>query len=694
MAEITALKEERIGFSFILFKAVKDVRSLPYILFLSEFKEKKMSNNYRSDRKYLLELAKHYPSRKAVAAEIIRLNGLLNLPKGTEHFLSDLHGEWEALSHIRRNASGVIRNKIRQLFEKELNKEERAELSSLIYYPDEKLDEARQREKDISAWYTITLSRLLKICRLVGSKYTREVVRGHLRDKAGEFVYILEELLIDGENEMKSQYCESIVRTAIRIGAAEDLIKGLCETIKSLVIDHLHIVGDLFDRGPRADMVLDELINERSIDIQWGNHDALWMGAAAGSRVCIATVLNNSITYKNLDVIEIGYGISLRPLALFAEEMYSSSDISAYMPKGNSEGSFYGGTDDSLLAMMHKAISIIQFKLEGQAIKRNPHFLMDERLILEQIDRKSGTVTISGKTYGLRDCDFPTIADDDPYRLTVEESRVMEYLRVAFMRSEKLNKQIRFIFDKGGMYTIYNNNLLYHGAIPMDESGEFMRLNAAGGRCGRSLMDYCDKMARSGYFAKDGSEERQAGKDFLWFLWCGKDSPLCARKKMATFERLLIDDKDSWIEPKNAYYQSWDNEEIAIKILEEFNLNSIGSHIINGHLPVNRGENPIKANGRILVIDGGFCKAYHDNTGIGGYTLIYNADGIRLQAHEPFFDRADAIRNNADIVSETIIFENKSDKMRIRETDRGADIRERIADLMMLMAEYENGNIK
>ena len=652
-----------------------------------------MSNIEKNDRKYLLELAKQYPNRKAVAAEIMRLNGLLNLPKGTEHFLSDLHGEWEAFSHIRRNASGVIRNKVNQLFESTLSDRECAELSSLIYYPSEKIDEAHQRIEALGEWYTVTIDRLLQVCRLVGSKYTREVVRGQLREKAGEYVYILEELIIDGDNKMKAQYCESIIRTAIRIGAAVDLIKGLCATIKSLVIDHLHIVGDLFDRGPRADLILDELLKERSIDIQWGNHDALWMGAAAGSRVCIATVLNNSITYKNLDVIEIGYGISLRPLALFAEEIYRSSDISAYMPKGDYGGSFYGGTDDALLAMMHKAISIIQFKLEGQTIKRNPHFLMNERLILEQINKNNGTVNIGGKIYPLRDTDFPTIDEKDPYKLTDGENKVMEYLRVAFMRSEKLNKQIRFIFDNGEMYTVYNNNLLYHGAIPMDENGEFMSLNAAGGRCGRELMDHCDKMSRKGYFAKEGSEERQEGEDFLWFLWCGKDSPLCARKKMATFERLLIDDREAWVEPKNAYYNSWDDEKIAIKILEEFGLNSIGSHIINGHLPVHRGENPIKANGRILVIDGGFCKAYHGSTGIGGYTLIYNADGIRLQAHEPFFDREDAIKNNSDIISETIIFENKADKMRIRETDRGSAIREKISDLMMLMVEYEKGSI-
>lgn len=653
-----------------------------------------MSQFSINDRKYLLELGKQYPSRNAAAAEIIRLNGLLNLPKGTEHFLSDLHGEWEAFSHIRRNASGVIRNKVRQVFEGEISEGDMAELSSLIYYPSEKLDAARDREGDIAAWYSLTIDRLLKVCRLVGSKYTREVVREHLREGAGEFVYVIEELLSDGDDEKKALYCESLVKAAVRIGAAEDIIKGLCKAIKSLVIDHLHIVGDIFDRGPRADKILDELMRERSIDIQWGNHDALWMGAAAGSRVCIATVLNNSITYKNIDVIEIGYGISLRPLALFAEEVYGRCDISAFSPKGESGGNFYGGADDTLVAQMHKAISIIQFKLEGQAIMRNPEFMMNERLILGQIDKKRSTVSIGGKEYALRDSSFPTLDENNPYELTEEEHAVMEYLRVAFMRSERLNRQIRFIFDKGGMYKIYNNNLLYHGCIPMDEDGEFLSLPAAEGKSGRALMDHCDKMARIGYFSKAGSDERQAGKDFLWFLWCGKDSPLCARKKIATFERLLIEDKDSWVEPKNAYYKSWDDERIAVKILKEFGLPDIGSHIINGHLPVHKGENPIKANGRILVIDGGFCKAYHDSTGIGGYTLIYNADGMRLQAHEPFFDRADAIKNNADIVSETIIFEHKADKMRIRETYRGREIRERIADLMLLMQEYESGRVK
>ena len=646
-----------------------------------------------TERKYLLELSKQYPSKAAVAAEIIRLNAILNLPKGTEHFLSDIHGEWEAFSHIRRNASGVIKNKVKFLFENELSGEEMAELSSLIYYPEEKLATAKANGTELSSWYSDTIIRLLEVCRLVGSKYTRDVVRSHLNRRAGAYEYIIEELLSEGDDIKKSAYCESIIKTAVRIGASEDVIIALCSAIKSLVIDHLHIVGDIFDRGPRADMILDELMGETSIDIQWGNHDALWMGAAAGSRVCIATVLNNSITYKNLDVIEIGYGISLRPLALFAEKVYGRSDISAFLPKGESGGNYYAGTDDTLVARMHKAISIIQFKLECETISRNPSFNMEERLIIDKINKKKGSVKIEGKEYPLRDTDLPTV-NSCSYLLTDEESSIMEYLRVAFMRSEKLQRQIRFLFDRGGMYKVYNNNLLYHGCIPMNEDGSFMALDAAGGLSGKALMDYCDKKARIGYFGKDGSIEKREGKDFLWFLWCGKDSPLCARKKIATFERLLISDENAWVEPKNAYYNSWNDEKIAIKILEEFGLNSIGSHIINGHLPVKQGEHPLKANGRIIVIDGGFCKAYHGSTGIGGYTLIYNADGIRLQAHEPFFSREEAIKGNLDIVSETVIFEHKADKMRVRQTDRGAEIREKIADLMLLMQEYESGNIK
>ena len=645
------------------------------------------------DRKYFSELKRQYPTKSAATAEIIRLNGILNLPRSTEHFLSDLHGEYEAFSHIRRNASGVIRSKVDLLFKDEIDEFGRAELSSLIYYPEEKLENARKIEKNISKWYDTTIERLLKICRLVGSKYTREKQRKILKNEAGEFFYIIDELLCEGENEKKVRYSESIIKVAIRIGVADEIIKGLCSAIKNLVIDHIHILGDIFDRGPRPDLILDELMKERSIDIQWGNHDVLWMGATAGSKVCIATVLNNSFTYKNIDLIEIGYGISLRPLAIFAEDIYGKSDLSAFMPKGGGEGNFHGRADDALLAKMHKAISIIQFKLEGKVIERNPLFLMKERLILRQIDKSGRRIMIDGKNYNLLDSDFPTINETDPYSLTEGEMAVIEHLKVAFMRSERLNRHIKFLFDKGGMYKIYNNNLLFHGGIPITDDGRLMELVAAGGRKGKALMDYCDKMARSGYFAKDGSEKRQRGKDFLWFLWCGKDSPLCSRKKIATFERLLIKEKSAWIEPKNAYYKAWESEEMAIMILNEFGLSGMGSHIINGHIPVQKGESPIKANGRIIVIDGGFCKAYHDSTGIGGYTLIYNANGMRLQAHQPFFDKENAIKSNGDILSETIISENKQEKMLIRETDLGAEIREKMADLFMLIKEYEGGKI-
>ena len=651
-----------------------------------------MSNFEYSSKKYLGELRKQYPTKSAALAEIIRLNGLLNLPKGTEHFLSDVHGEYESFSHIRKNASGVIRKKVDLIFKKELDEDECSRLASLIYYPEEKISQSRLNKKNTDAWYEITIERLLRICRLVGSKYTRKMMREILHSNAKEYVYIIEELLSEGENERKKIYCDSLIKTAIRISAADDIIIGICNSIKSLIIDHLHIVGDIFDRGPRADLILDELMKERSIDIQWGNHDVLWMGAAAGSMACIATVLNNSFTYKNIDLIEIGYGISLRPLALFAEKIYGKSDCSVFMPRGDGNGNFHGGADDLIVAKMHKAISIIQFKLEGQIIKRNPHFLMNDRLILEQIDKVKRQVLINGRKYTLLNSDFPTLNENDAYALTDEENAVMKYLYVSFMRSERLQRQIKFLYEKGGMYKVYNNNLLYHGCIPLNEDGDFLKLTAAGGRSGKALMDYCDKMARMGYFAK-GEKERRAGRDFLWFLWCGKDSPLCARKKIASFERLLIDDKEAWIEPKNDYYRAWDNEEIAVKILREFGLSEIGSHIINGHIPINKGESPLKANGRIIVIDGGFCRAYHDSTGIGGYTLIYNSEGMALKAHQPFFDKEDAINNNADIISETVIFEHKYDKMRIRETDEGAMIRERISDLMLLNKEYDNGKI-
>lgn len=647
--------------------------------------------------KYLLELAKSYPNRSSVLSEIINLNAILNLPKGTEHFMSDIHGEYEAFLHIRRNASGVIRKKVDALFAKTITAKERSELATLIYYPEEKLDEIKDRVEDINDWYAITLERLIALCRFVSSKYTRSKVNKCLERVAGGYDHVIDELLNNGNEEKnKMRYYDSLIETVIGVGAAEQLITAISSAIKSLVIDHLHIVGDIFDRGARADIILDELMKESSIDIQWGNHDVLWMGAAAGSRTCIATVLNNSITYKNLDVIEIGYGISLRPLSLFASEYYKDSDVSHYMPKGNTHGDFLKADDDVLIAKMHKAISVIQFKLEGQTIMRNPSFKMDDRLMLSRIDFERGTVNIEGREYLMKDADFPTVNREDPYRLTDAEARVMHYLKNAFMRSEKLQRHVAFLFEKGEMYTIINKNLLFHGCIPLDDNGEFIRFECSGGLYGREFMDYSDRIARQGYFAKDGTQQRQYGKDFLWFLWCGRNSPLCARDKITTFERLYVEDKEAWVEPKNYYYNSWNDEGVADKILAEFSLGGKGSHIINGHIPVKsrKGEAPVKANGKLIVIDGGFCQAYQPTTGIGGYTLIYNAEGIRISAHEPFRGKENAIKNNVDIISDTVVFESSESKILVRDTDQGKEIERRIEDLTALGKAYESGRIK
>ncbi len=649
-----------------------------------------MSEEYR--RKYLNELAVRYPTRNAVYDKIVRLNAILNLPKGTEHFISDIHGEYEALSHIMKNASGVIKRKAEGLFSDELTSEQISELCTTIYYPEEKLTELKRREDD--GFFADLLPRLVLLCRTVSSKYTRARVRERLLRSAGEFADIICELINSDADPNKCEYYKSIYKTIIRVGARDGFISAVCSAIKELVVDRLHVVGDIFDRGARADIVMDELMRLLSIDIQWGNHDALWMGAAAGSQACVAAVLNNSITYRNLDVIEVGYGISLRPLAQFAAEIYSEDELSAYMPKGNSDGDMLKSDDDRLIAMMHKAISVIQFKLEGQIIARNPEFNMDDRRLLHRIDFERGVVEIKGRIYKMRDTHFPTINEKDPYSLSEGEDEVINYLACAFMRSERLARHIGFIYERGGAYKVHNGNLLFHGCIPMTDDGELMPLAAAGGRRGRELMDFCDRVARQGYFAKEASREREQGRDFLWFLWCGKDSPLCGRKRITTFERLLIEQKEAWVEPRNGYYLGWNDNEIASRILSEFSLDGAHSHIINGHIPINKGEDPIKAGGRIIVIDGGFCSAYYSRTGIGGYTLIYNADGMRISAHEPFSGKENAINTNADIVSDTIVFEKAGRKIRIRETDDGKIIRDKIADLLDLLHEYESGEIK
>ena len=644
---------------------------------------------------YLDALSRQYPTVRTATAEIINLSAILNLPKGTEHFISDIHGEHEAFRHILNNASGCIREKLDLLFKDILSSKDRAELATLIYYPSAKLKEIAQESDDLHERYRLILLNLVSIVRLVASKYTRSKVRKALTP---EYAYILEELIMNDKDnqENRSSYHENILSSIIDLGQAENMIIDLATTIKRLIVDRLHIVGDVFDRGARPDIVLDDLINHHGVDIQWGNHDILWMGAACGSRACIANALNNSFSYGNLDTIEIGYGISLRPLSLFANEQYSDSDVSHYMPKGNTDGDFLKQDDDKLIARMHKAISIIQFKLEGQTILRNAEFQMDNRLLLDKIDPQKGTVTIDGKEYTLNNTDLPTVDWNNPYALNDGETRVMHYLKNAFMRSEKLQKHASFLFEKGEMYTIFNNNLLFHGCIPLDENGEFIKFNCANGLSGKAFMDYCDRMARQGYFAKDGTVERQQGKDFLWFLWCGKNSPLCAREKITTFERLFIDDEAAWIEPKNTYYNSWNDEKIADKILTEFSLGKNGSHIINGHIPIKskKGEAPIKANGKLIVIDGGFCQAYQSTTGIGGYTLIYNAEGIRVSAHEPFKGRINAIRNNIDIISDTVVFEHADHKILVKDTDKGKELQRKIDDLTLLGQAFEQGIIK
>ncbi len=644
---------------------------------------------------YLDALSRQYPTVRTAAAEIINLRAILNLPKGTEHFISDIHGEHEAFRHILNNASGCIREKLDLLFKDNLSSRERAELATLIYYPRAKLKELAQENEDLDERYRLILLRLVSVIRLVASKYTRSKVRKALTP---EYAYILEELIMNDKDsqENRSSYHENILSSIIDLGQAENMIIDLATTIKRLIVDRLHIVGDIFDRGARPDIVLEDLINYHGVDIQWGNHDILWMGAACGSRTCIANALNNSFSYSNLDTIEMGYGINLRPLALFATATYSDSDVSCFMPKSfdpaNEEN-----TTPRMVAQMHKAIAVILFKLEGNVIRRNPNFKMEDRLLLDEIDFKSGTVTIGGKVHTLNDCDFPTIDPAEPYSLTEEEENVIDQLKVAFLRSEKLQKHNDFLFAKGGLYKCYNNNLLFHGCIPMNEDKTLMDLEIDGKKLhGKALLDAIERIVRRGYLAPQSSPERTLGKDLMWFLWCGKNSPLFGRSRMCTFERLLLGDAQSYEEPRNPYYELYHDEDACLKILSEFGLNNPHSHIINGHIPVrrNNGESPIKANGRLIVIDGGFCHHYQDQTGTAGYTLVYNSYGMRIIAHERFEGVLKAIEGNKDILSTTNVFDVLEKRICVSETDEGEKIKKQIDGLTMLLAAYQSGFLK
>ena len=645
--------------------------------------------------RYLKLLAREYPTVQAASTEIINLQAILNLPKGTEHFISDIHGEYEAFLHILNSCSGVIKEKIDDVFASSMPKTERDQLATLIYYPQEKLELIARREPDPDEWYRITLHRLIEVCRLVSSKYTRSKVRKALPK---DYAYIIDELLhTHWEETDKKEYFENIISTILSIGRAPSFITALCQVIKRLAVDHMHIVGDLFDRGPRADIILDSLMDYHSVDIQWGNHDILWMGAASGSRTLVATVLSNSIHYNNLEVIETGYGISLRPLSIFANEVYQNCDTHRFAVKLTGEDKEHVSQKDQLLsARMHKAITVILFKLEGQKILRHPEYAMEDRLLLDKIDYAGRCITIGGITYPLEDCDFPTVDPADPYTLTEEEEQVIDQLTASFRRSEKLQKHVRFLYSKGSMYLCYNGDLLFHGCIPMTEDGRLMSFTIGGKeRSGRDFLNYAEKAARKAYYDAPGSPERQNGMDFLWWLWAGRNSPIFGRDRMTTFERRLIRDESAWTEPKNAYYALYQDPAVCDMLLGEFGLEGPHCHIINGHIPVKakKGESPIKGGGKLIVIDGGFCKAYQPTSGIAGYTLIFNSWCFRIVSHQPFAGRQDAIENDHDIGNSSDVFERLSSRMRISQTDIGRTLQAQSDDLCRLLEAYRSGAV-
>lgn len=640
--------------------------------------------------KYLKSLAKQYPTIAAASTEIINLQAILNLPKGTEHFMTDIHGEYEQFNHILKNGSGSVRRKIDEEFGNTLSIKDKKSLATLIYYPEEKLDIVMQEEDEdsIEDWYKITLHRLVQITKRVSSKYTRSKVRKALPP---DFSYIIEELITEkAEVQDKEAYYNEIIHTIIRIGRAPEFIVALSNLIQRLVIDHLHIVGDIFDRGPGPHIILDTLCQYHSVDVQWGNHDIVWMGAASGHLACIANVIRMAARYGNLDTLEEGYGINLIPLATFALDAYKDTDCEAFAIKYNTD---YDTKDLSLDMKMHKAIAVLQFKLEGQLIMRRPEFAMQDRLLLQHIDYEHKALVLDGGSYSLKDVDFPTINRNRPYELTEQEEQVMERLRQAFVKCEKLQKHVRFLFSKGGLYKVYNSNLLYHGCVPMDEEGNFNKVNVYGEEySGKELYDVLEHYARKGYYSHN-QQEKLKGQDIIWYIWAGPNSPVFGKDKMATFERYLVEDKELHKETKNAYYRLLDSEMVVNRILQEFGLDETHSHIVNGHVPVERkkGETPIHCGGKLLVIDGGFSKAYQDKTGIAGYTLVVNSHGMRLVAHEPFESTESAIINESDIFSDSFILETTALRQKISDTEIGAELKESIHQLEELLQAYRDG---
>ena len=645
------------------------------------------------EERYLDRLSDLYPTIAAASTEIINLQAILNLPKGTEHFITDVHGEYEAFSHVLKNGSGSVRRKINDVFGNTLSSRDKQSLATLIYYPKDKIAQVKKTESNMEDWYKINLYRLIEVSKRAASKYTRSKVRKALPK---DFAYVIEELITErSEINDKESYYNEIIMTIIRIGRAEEFIIAISSLIQRLVVDHLHIVGDIYDRGPGPHIIMDKLMSYHSLDIQWGNHDVVWMGAVAGQLACIANVIRICARYGNLDILEDGYGINLLPLATFALQVYGDDPCDCFKLKGSDNPN---RAEMELNMRMHKAISIIQFKIEGQTIRRQPGFGLEERALLHRIDYEKGTITLDGKEYKLLDTNFPTIDPKNPYQLSADEEDVMERLERAFTGCEKLQEHMHFLLSKGSLYKVYNNNLLYHGCVPLNEDGTLKEVTLFSKKFkGKSLYDALERYVRKGFFAVN-KEDWENGKDIMWYIWLNPNSPLFGKDKMATFERYFLAEKETHTEVKNPYYQYIENEKVIASIMEEFGLDfeSDDTHIINGHVPVKRknGESPVKCNGKVMVIDGGFSKAYQRETGIAGYTLIYNSYGLLLVAHEPFESTESAIEKESDIHSESMVIRRVVQRSLVENTDVGKELKEQIADLEVLLKAYRSGELK
>ena len=642
------------------------------------------------ETRYLERLSDLYPTIAAASTEIINLQAILNLPKGTEHFLTDIHGEYEAFAHVLKNGSGSVRRKIDDVFGNTLSSRDKQSLATLIYYPKDKMAQVKKVESNMEDWYKINLYRLIEVSKRAASKYTRSKVRKALPK---DFAYVIEELITEKvEVNDKESYYNEIIKTIIRIGRAEEFIAAISELIQRLVVDHLHIVGDIYDRGPGPHIIMDKLMTYHSLDIQWGNHDVLWMGAAVGQRGCMANVVRICARYGNLDILEDGYGINLLPLATFALRTYGDDPCTCFALKGPEKAN---KAEMEMDLRMHKAISIIQFKVEGQIMKRHKDFGLDDRALLHRINFEKGTVNLDGTDYPLLDTNFPTIDPKDPYKLSEEEEEIMERMERAFLGCEKLQEHMRFLLAKGNLYKVYNHNLLYHGCVPLNEDGSLKEVSLFGRKFkGKSLYDALDRYLRKGFFALN-EREREDGKDMMWYIWLNPNSPLFGKNKMATFERYFLAEKETHVEKKNPYYYLLEKEEVIDNIMREFGLCPDEAHVVNGHVPVKckNGESPIKCNGKVLVIDGGFSKAYQKETGIAGYTLIYNSYGLLLVAHEPFESTEAAIQKESDIHSDYMVVKRVLERRLVGDTDIGKELKEQVADLERLLAAYRSGEI-